>query len=66
MFATGMGVAMIDFLVREALAVLDGTLLIVRFGTCGTPVASLPIGKVAVATGVATQRGQSEWECVCL
>uniref|UniRef100_A0A7S3K341 Nucleoside phosphorylase domain-containing protein n=1 Tax=Aureoumbra lagunensis TaxID=44058 RepID=A0A7S3K341_9STRA len=33
--ATGMGSAMMDFLVREARAVINGPMAIVRLGTCG-------------------------------
>ena len=33
--ATGMGAPMMDFLVREARAVVDGPMLIVRYGSCG-------------------------------
>mmetsp|Transcript_8696 Transcript_8696/g.26744 ORF Transcript_8696/g.26744 Transcript_8696/m.26744 type:complete len:239 (-) Transcript_8696:406-1122(-) len=31
----GMGVAMMDFLVREARAIVDGPIVIVRYGSCG-------------------------------
>lgn len=58
--ATGMGVAMVDFLVRELLAVLDGTLVIARFGTCGTPQPHVPLGTIAVATG------GNKRACVCV
>jgi len=47
--ATGMGVPMIDFLVREARAVVDGKMVMARFGTCGSPQEHIPIGTV-VAT----------------
>jgi uridine phosphorylase len=33
--ATGMGTAMMDFIVREARAVTDGEMAMFRFGTCG-------------------------------
>jgi len=47
--ATGMGVAMMDFLVRESRAIVDGPLVIIRLGTCGTPVADIPVGSLVVA-----------------
>jgi len=33
--ATGMGAPMMDFFVREARAVVDGPMIVVRFGSCG-------------------------------
>jgi len=33
--ATGMGTAMIDFVIRETRAIVDGEMAIFRFGTCG-------------------------------
>jgi len=55
--ATGMGVAMIDFLVRECRAVIDGTMVVIRYGTCGTPQPSIPIGSVVVTeTSVLVRR----------
>jgi len=33
--ATGMGAPMMDFLVREARAIVDGPMIIVRYGSCG-------------------------------
>jgi uridine phosphorylase len=40
---------MMDFLVREVRAITVGPLAIVRFGTCGTLDANLPIGSIAIA-----------------
>jgi len=48
--ATGMGIAMMDFLVRESRAIIDGTLVIIRLGTCGTISSSIKIGSMAVAS----------------
>jgi len=47
--ATGMGIAMIDFVVRECRFVVNGSMAIIRFGTCGTPSQEVPIGSIAVA-----------------
>jgi len=48
--ATGMGTPMVDFVLRETRAVVDGPMAVVRFGTCGTPQSSIPIGSVIVAS----------------
>ena len=54
--ATGMGVAMMDFMVREVLAVLppatgdDARALMVRFGTCGSIHDDVPAGSVVVCS----------------
>lgn len=48
--AIGMGISMADFLVREARAIVEGPLLIVRFGTCGCLDGSIPIGSIVVAS----------------
>lgn len=48
--ATGMGMAMMDFVVRECRAVVDGQMAICRLGTCGLLDASLPVGTVVVAS----------------
>jgi len=47
--ATGMGIAMVDFVVRETRAVVDGPMAFVRFGTCGTPQKDVSVGTVAVS-----------------
>jgi uridine phosphorylase len=48
--ATGMGLAMIDFVIRECRAVVDGPMVIVRFGTCGTPQRHIKVGSIAIAS----------------
>eukprot|EP01102_Stenamoeba_stenopodia_P010361 TRINITY_DN3112_c0_g1_i1.p1 TRINITY_DN3112_c0_g1~~TRINITY_DN3112_c0_g1_i1.p1 ORF type:complete len:366 (-),score=95.27 TRINITY_DN3112_c0_g1_i1:36-1133(-) len=48
--ATGMGIAMIDFVVRETRAVVDGPMNIIRFGTCGTPRSDIKVGSMVVAS----------------
>jgi len=45
---TGMGIAMMDFMVRESRAILDGPILIVRLGTCGGIQPNLKLGNVVV------------------
>ncbi len=39
---------MVDFLVRETRAVVDGKMVFARFGTCGSPQQHIPIGTVVV------------------
>ncbi|GAA5865167.1 hypothetical protein JCM8547_008301 [Rhodosporidiobolus lusitaniae] len=46
--AIGMGVAMVDFFVQEVRAVTDGPLAIIRFGSCGSLLPSLPVGSIGV------------------
>ncbi|GAA6043978.1 hypothetical protein JCM8097_003417 [Rhodosporidiobolus ruineniae] len=46
--AIGMGVAMVDFFVREIRAITTGPLAIVRFGSCGSLLPSLPVGSIGV------------------
>lgn len=48
LIAIGMGVAMVDFMVREVRAVVDGDLAIVRFGSCGSLDPSLEVGAIGV------------------
>lgn len=48
--ATGMGAPMMDFLVREARAVVDGPMLFVRFGSCGGLRADAVPGTICVNT----------------
>jgi len=60
--ATGMGVAMIDFVVRECRAVVEGTMVIIRFGTCGTLQPTIPIGSIVVAdTSTLIRRNPDHW-----
>eukprot|EP01113_Clastostelium_recurvatum_P015331 TRINITY_DN1851_c0_g1_i2.p1 TRINITY_DN1851_c0_g1~~TRINITY_DN1851_c0_g1_i2.p1 ORF type:complete len:298 (+),score=35.84 TRINITY_DN1851_c0_g1_i2:21-914(+) len=60
--ATGMGTPMIDFVVRESRAVVDGPMAIVRFGTCGTPQTHIPIGTIMVADqSVLIRRNVDHW-----
>jgi uridine phosphorylase len=47
--ATGMGKPMMDFVVREASAVVDGDMVIIRFGTCGSLIKTIPIGGIGIA-----------------
>ncbi|KAI9336293.1 nucleoside phosphorylase domain-containing protein [Obelidium mucronatum] len=51
--AIGMGLAMMDFFVREVRAVTEGPLEIIRFGSCGSISPEAKVGMVAVATGSA-------------
>ena len=44
-----MGFPNMDFSIREDMAMLDGTLVAVRFGTCGTPTDTCQIGDLALA-----------------
>lgn len=43
------GTSMVDFMVREARAIVSGPLVIIRLGTCGTPKPEVPVGSIAVA-----------------
>lgn len=47
--ATGMGVAMMDFVVRETRAIIEGPMVVVRYGTCGG-LRDTPAGAIAVAS----------------
>lgn len=47
--ATGMGIAMIDFVVRESTLYISSTTAIIRLGTTGLLRNDLPVGSVAVA-----------------
>ncbi|PRP82227.1 hypothetical protein PROFUN_06239 [Planoprotostelium fungivorum] len=62
--ATGMGFPMMDFLVRECRAVVEGPMVIMRFGTCGTPQTHIPIGSVVVASegSIFIRRNPDAWE----
>lgn len=46
--AIGMGFPMVDFFVRECRAVVQGDLVIVRMGSCGSIGPDVPLGSVAV------------------
>jgi uridine phosphorylase len=48
--ATGMGAPMMDFLVREARAIVDAPLTIVRYGSCGGLTAQAMPGTVCLNT----------------
>ena len=45
-----MGYPNMDFAIRESLAMVDGTLACIRFGTCGSPRSECQIGDLALAT----------------
>ncbi len=45
---TGMGYSMIDFSIRESSAVIDGSIIMIRIGTCGSINPSLKVGEVIV------------------
>jgi len=48
--ATGMGAPMMDFLVREARAIVDGPMIIVRYGSCGGIIPEAVPGTVILNT----------------
>lgn len=48
--ATGMGIPMIDFVVRESRAIVEGPMLFIRLGTCGTPTSNIKVGTISVAS----------------
>jgi uridine phosphorylase len=45
-----MGVSMMDFFVRESRAIVDGPMIIIRFGTCGGISPDAKQGKIALAS----------------
>lgn len=45
---TGMGFAMVDLLLVQARAIIDGPIYIIRFGTCGSLHADVPVGCYAL------------------
>jgi len=61
--AIGMGVAMMDFFVRECRNVVEGDMVIIRLGTCGTPVPSVKVGSISVPTDGCTMiiRNPDAW-----
>jgi len=46
--AIGMGIAAMDFFIRECRAVIDGDMAIIRIGTCGVVKSDIPVGTVVV------------------
>lgn len=48
--ATGMGFAMVDLLVIQIRAITEGPLTIIRFGTCGSLHAEVPIGSYVLTS----------------
>ncbi|KAJ3131404.1 hypothetical protein HK101_004723, partial [Irineochytrium annulatum] len=46
----GMGVAMMDFFVREVRAVVEGPMAVIRFGSCGGIAERARVGDIAVVT----------------
>lgn len=49
LIAIGMGYSNMDFFVRECRHIVDGDMCIIRFGSCGSLDATLPVGSVGVA-----------------
>jgi len=64
--AVQMGMANMDFVVRELSAIVDGPMCLFRVGTCGTPHVSTPIGTFVVATqgAVYVHRNPDAWSSV--
>jgi len=59
----GMGLAMMDFFLREARAVVTGPMAVVRLGTCGCLQESVKVGNVSVADSSAlVQRNYSHFD----
>ncbi|CAK8995580.1 unnamed protein product [Durusdinium trenchii] len=59
----GMGLAMMDFFLREARAVVKGPMAVVRLGTCGCLQEHVKVGNVSVADGSAlVQRNYSHFD----
>jgi len=58
-----MGFPMIDFVVRECRAIIEGPMSMIRLGTCGTPDDSVTIGTIAVAANgsLFVQRNPDAW-----
>lgn len=48
--STNMGFPNMDFVVREVRAVVNGPMVIARFGTCGTVDTNVPLGTVGIAS----------------
>ncbi len=49
--ASMMGYPNMDFVVRELRAIVHGDLNVVRFGTCGTPQPTIPVGDIVTSGG---------------
>ncbi|CAE8664854.1 unnamed protein product [Polarella glacialis] len=62
--SVGMGLPMMDFFVREARAVVEGPMAIVRFGTCGCLQESTAVGSLS-ATPLAHQAKCLLQSCCC-
>jgi uridine phosphorylase len=45
----GMGLAMMDFFIREGRHIVDGPMCVIRLGTCGTPTKDIELGTIVVA-----------------
>ena len=45
---TGMGYSMIDFSIRENSAIIDGSMVMIRIGTCGSINSSADVGDVII------------------
>lgn len=39
---------MTDFTIRENLAIIDGDVVMLRLGTCGTPQENVPVGSIVI------------------
>lgn len=60
--ATGMGTAMLDFMLRETAAVVDGPMAVIRLGTCGSVRPHMPVGHLSVAAdAVLCRRNENAW-----
>jgi uridine phosphorylase len=60
--ATGMGFAMAELLIVQARAIVDGPMCMIRFGTCGSLHADVPVGCFAVTDKVYGVRQSYEQE----
>ncbi|KYQ91549.1 uridine phosphorylase [Tieghemostelium lacteum] len=57
----GMGIPMMDFLVREGRYVVNGPMAVIRYGTCGS-VTNVPVGSLAIAKdSVLIRRNPDYW-----
>lgn len=57
---TGMGTPMIDFTIRENLAIIEGKVAMIRLGTCGTPSDEIEPGDIAVQSSAVLVRRNSD------
>ena len=57
------GFPMMDFVVRECRAVVDGPMIMVRLGTCGTLDTNIKVGSIVVASegSILIQRDPDAW-----